>query len=423
MALKLFSIYFIALSLVSCSKSGLYFFNNETQDHSYDDSVKVSIIAAYKRAHIKNCVLISDKLFLQQSPEKEAQDIIKKYHLKSPFILYLFSPQKKRLKIEVSYDLEGRIPDVIVHRLESSAEGFIWKNFYADFWAELINTLNIEVQNNHEQLDLNLKNFTYLSGGAGLSKIIYQNKDHPKVSSNSRSPKSYKEALETYLENLSHYNNVYAFNLYTNETISMRKAMPLSTYFLSRNARMYLKNNVDQFFENEKYGIYFFKNKYPSLPIIIEKNGQDFKINEVLSYSLFSRYENSNQIFLKFPIQFKDPSVNQYINTKLGNPIYNFKSKLDFESIINQQTSGIERKFINEYDLNALLTLPLTPHLYSAKEFIYLAEANLARGNFKNFIFWYEKYYQTTHNNVVIKQNLNFYKNLLIFKKTDWIMP
>jgi len=52
-------------------------------------------------------------------------------------ILYLYSARKNLLKIEVSYALEGDIPDVYCHRLEEAARSYMLSEIPQDFISEL----------------------------------------------------------------------------------------------------------------------------------------------------------------------------------------------------------------------------------------------------------------------------------------------
>ena len=148
------------------AKKAKYVFINETKDHRFDESIRVSILAAEKRTGVQHAVLISDKPIPKDDINFGAAQIFKDLQLgkqnSGRAILYYYSPEKKLLKIEVGYALEGDLSDVIVHRLELAAKSFIYSDHYQDFWAELINTINIEIaekQNHTKQIILRIFNF------------------------------------------------------------------------------------------------------------------------------------------------------------------------------------------------------------------------------------------------------------------------
>src|SRR5207247_2536123 len=86
-------------------------------------------------------------------------------------ILYLYSARENLLKIEVSYALEGDIPDLYCRQLEEAAKTYMLSEVPQDFISELIITTNLRGMGSNSEAGPMAPpkwlNAEFLSGGAG----------------------------------------------------------------------------------------------------------------------------------------------------------------------------------------------------------------------------------------------------------------
>lgn len=315
-------------------------FINETQDHRFDESVQVSILASQRRTGVQNAVVITNR-FAGTDLQKVAAAVFADLRLgrenHGRAILYLYSPEEKSLKIEVGYALEGLLPDSKVHALEMAAKTFIYTDRYQDFWAELINTLNIEIQQQERGADEPAEKFDFskmrfVSGGGGVfsnrydvslkqledeSKKIKNPADSPYQPSN-----DLQGTLKNYFESLRQGLGDESLPLLSWESRIYRQLTPMTTYQLFRNWDMYSKAGVERIFELGRLAFVFFKAEHPVLPIILQKENGLWTVNEPLSWALFHRFEDSLRVFLKYPIEAPDQEFENYLTTQLAQPLY-----------------------------------------------------------------------------------------------------
>jgi len=92
-----------------------YVFVNETDDHVHDLAFKMSLKFAEKRSSIENALIVLKRLPPGRTIEQVAVDLFGRWQIgrdrAGRGILYLYSEQENRLKIEVSYGLESLFPD------------------------------------------------------------------------------------------------------------------------------------------------------------------------------------------------------------------------------------------------------------------------------------------------------------------------
>lgn len=300
--------------LGSWSQSHKHIFINETSDHRFDESIRITILAAMNRTQIQNAVVITDK-FNPIELEAKANQLFHNMRVGAKQngrgILYLYSPASHALKIEVGYALEGILPDAAVKGFELAAKTFIYSDRYQDFWAELINTLNIEVFEREQGSGTNameaydFSKFHFLSGGAGVASLSYSpTSDQLKFESQTTgSPNLFSasepldQSIETYLNSLMQGANDSNMDILSKESHIFRQNTPFTSYNLFRNWRMYSKAGTPRTFIEGPFAFVFFSSNYPVLPIIFKIENSRWRVEEPLSWSLFHRYEDSMRFF------------------------------------------------------------------------------------------------------------------------------
>jgi hypothetical protein len=135
----------------------------------------MSLKLAEKKSGIENALILLPQLPPAQSIEELAAQYFSKFRIgarrNGRGILYLYSAKENLLKIEVSYGLEGDIPDIFCHRLEEAARTYMLSEVPQDFISELIITTNLRGMGSKDEASSMGRpewvNAEFLSGGAG----------------------------------------------------------------------------------------------------------------------------------------------------------------------------------------------------------------------------------------------------------------
>lgn len=124
-----------------------YVLINETAQHDYDLAFKMSLKLAEKKSGIENALVLLAALPPGKSIEETAAGYFERLRIgarrNGRGILYLYSAQENLLRVLVSYDLEGDIPDAYCRRLEEAAKTYMLSEVPQDFISELIITTNL----------------------------------------------------------------------------------------------------------------------------------------------------------------------------------------------------------------------------------------------------------------------------------------
>jgi hypothetical protein len=124
-----------------------YVLINETGQHDYDLAFKMSLKLAEKKSGIENALVLLASLPPSKTIEETAAELFTQLRIgarrNGRGILYLYSTQENLLKIEVSYALEGEIPDIYCRQLEEAAKTYMLSEVPQDFISELIITTNL----------------------------------------------------------------------------------------------------------------------------------------------------------------------------------------------------------------------------------------------------------------------------------------
>ena len=148
---------------------------NETGQHDFDLAFRMSLKLAEQKSGIENALVLLPSLPPSTGIEQAAADVFTKLRIgarrNGRGILYLYAARENLLKIEVSYALEGDIPDAFCHRLEEAAKTYMLSEVPQDFISELLITTNLRGMGSKGEAGAALQpswlSAEFLSGGAG----------------------------------------------------------------------------------------------------------------------------------------------------------------------------------------------------------------------------------------------------------------
>ncbi len=152
-----------------------YVLINRTDQHGFDLAFKMSLKLAEKKSGIENALVLLPALPPSKTIEQTATDLFTQLRIgarrNGRGILYLYAAKENQLKIEVSYGLEGDIPDAFCRRLEEAAKTYMLSEMPQDFISELIITTNLRGIGSKPSADSmaapKWASEGFLSGGAG----------------------------------------------------------------------------------------------------------------------------------------------------------------------------------------------------------------------------------------------------------------
>src|SRR5882762_5505421 len=152
-----------------------YVLVNETARHDFDLALRMSLKLAEEKSGIENALVLLAALPPDKSIEETAAEQFSRFRIgarrNGRGVLYLYSAKENLLKIEVSYALEGEIPDVLCRQLEEAAKTYMLSEVPQDFISELIITTNLRGIGSRQQAAPTARptwiNDEFLSGGAG----------------------------------------------------------------------------------------------------------------------------------------------------------------------------------------------------------------------------------------------------------------
>jgi hypothetical protein len=159
-----------------------YVLINETTQHDFDLAFRMSLKLAEKKSGIENALVLLPSLPPSKTIEETAADLFSRLRVgtrrEGRGILYLYSVKENQLKVEVSYNLEGAIPDAFCHRLEEAAKTYMLSEVPQDFITELIVTTNLQSMSSKDEATVlsppSWLDEAFLSGGAGATVVGYR---------------------------------------------------------------------------------------------------------------------------------------------------------------------------------------------------------------------------------------------------------
>src|ERR1700732_2922650 len=152
-----------------------YVLVNETGRHDFDLAFRMSLKLAEQKSGIENALVLLPHLPPGRTIEETAAEQFSRFRIgqrrNGRGILYLYSARENLMKIEVSYALEGDIPDIVCRRLEEAAKTYMLSEVPQDFISELIITTNLRGVGSRDQADPAAPpkwvSGDFLSGGGG----------------------------------------------------------------------------------------------------------------------------------------------------------------------------------------------------------------------------------------------------------------
>jgi hypothetical protein len=151
-----------------------YVLINETVRHDFDLAFQMSLKLAENKSGIENALVLLNSLPPSKTIEETATDLMTRLRIgarrNGRGILYVYFVKENLLKIEVSYALEGDIPDAFCHRLEDAAKTYMLSEVPQDFISELIITTNLRGMGSKSEAGASQPrwlNAEFLSGGGG----------------------------------------------------------------------------------------------------------------------------------------------------------------------------------------------------------------------------------------------------------------
>jgi hypothetical protein len=434
-----------------------YVFINLTNDHRFDDSVRLTILANQKRADVQNAVVIAKSVPQPETIESWSAALFKKLRLgqntNGRAILYLFVPSESRLKIEVGYALEGVLPDATVKSLEEAAKSFTYANRLHDFWSDLINTLNVVVYNHQKSLpvDYHFENWSYQSGGAGLSsqnyeisieQLLREFKKLPPGDKRFEPTQSARETLDLYLLSLSEGIGDVGLPLLSTGSRIYRQFSPMNKALLQRMSKMYGEAMPLQVAEEDGQFLAWFRPNHPVLPIFLFRVPDGtWRVHEPYSMSIFNRFEDSMSIFQTHPLV---PSAKVFTRTGLGSNVINWGAApynptpadgddfiIKLNELEEQARDGRAESLFALADMylfemwhyeRALEIYRQGLALSERPEYLWRTTTPLiVSGQVKDFVTTYKRLSELLPQDTRLKKSHEFYKSTFEFSSDQWI--
>jgi tetratricopeptide (TPR) repeat protein len=296
-----------------------YLLINETGRHDYDLAFTMSLKLAEKKAGIENALVLLASLPPSKTIEQTAADLFTQMRIGARTngrgILYLYSAQENLLKIEVSYALEGDIPDVYCHRLEEAARTYMLSEVPQDFISELIITTNLlgtgAARDNTERSRPQWLSGAFLSGGGGALVRGYDKsladydaaiRHLPEAELREYAAASDVAAsVERYLASLAAGIGDPRLPLLTEGSRIFRAIVPRDESQQQRIAEFYRSATPYRMLFADDLALVVFQPNHSTLPIVLRR-GTDglWYVDEAKTWTYFHRFEDSTNFFVKF---------------------------------------------------------------------------------------------------------------------------
>lgn len=292
---------------------------NETSRHDFDLAFMMSLKLAEKKSGIENALVLLASLSPSKSIEETAAEYTRQLQVgrrrNGRGILYLYAEKENLLKIEVSYGLEGDIPDAFCRHLEEAAKTYMLSEVPQDFISELIITTNLRGMGSRSEAALLSRptwlRSDFLSGGAGALAPGYRKTLEDYQRAIRRLPESdwdrfqpskvADESVRRYLGSLAEGIGDPRLPLVTEGSQIFRAVVP-------RNEAQ--QRRIAEFFESAApYRLIFARNlglavpqpEKSNLPIVLRR-GTDalWYVDEPKSWTYFHRFEDNANFFVKY---------------------------------------------------------------------------------------------------------------------------
>lgn len=294
-----------------------YIFINETDHHEHDLAFKMSLKLAEKRAGIENALVLLKNLPPGKTIEETAADLSRKWRIggerSGRGLLYLYSEKENLFKIEVSYALEGVLPDAICRRYEEAAQTYMLSDIPQDFISELIITMNLRAKESPgsaapaaalpEWLDSQ-----FMSGGAGVRAEGYERSLADVQAAVGRLAAAHLAdygpsqkpdvTLQRYLKSLKLGLGDPRLPLLTEGSGVFRAVVPRNRDQQRRVYDFYAQAEPAQLLIQGPLGLAVFRPGVPNLPVVLRRGADGlWYVDEAKSWTYFHRFEDGTDFF------------------------------------------------------------------------------------------------------------------------------
>jgi len=333
--------------LVTSHRGGMverprYIFVNETDDHVHDLAFKMSLKLAEKRSGIENALVILKHLPPDRTIEQVAVDLFGRWQIgrdrAGRGILYLYSEQENRLKIEVSYGLESLFPDAFCRQMEEAAKTYMLSEIPQDFVSELLITMNLRGQDARDATGGSWRPPAWLretgfSGGAGAKAAGYRNTledyqaavrrlPHVDLAEFEPAPDP-EDTVRRYLTSLERGLGDPRLPLLTEGSQVFRVIVPRSEAQQLRVFHFYAQAMPYQIVRLDAWSLAVFRPGTPNLPIVLRRAADErWFVDEPKAWTYFHRYEDGVDFLPKYDDLLFLPALRRIGHPNAQSPIY-----------------------------------------------------------------------------------------------------
>jgi hypothetical protein len=296
-----------------------YVLINETGQHDFDLAFRMSLKLAEKKSGIENALVLLASLPPSKSIEETASGLFSELRIgarrNGRGILYLYSAKENLLKVEVSYALEGDIPDLYCRRLEEAARTYMLSEVPQDFISELIITTNLRGMGSKSEAVAPSRpkwlTDEFLSGGGGAlvhgyGKTLadYQQavRHLPEADLNAYLPShDADESIHRYLSSLAAGIGDPRLPLLTEGSRIFRAVVPRDEAQQKRIFEFFQAATPYRLIFARNLGLAIPQPNHSNLPIVLRHGTDDlWYVDEAKAWTYFHRYEDNVNFYVKY---------------------------------------------------------------------------------------------------------------------------
>ena len=295
-----------------------YVMINGTDQHDFDLAFRMSLKLAEGKSGIENALVLMKALPPSKSIEEAAADIFTELHIgarrNGRGILYLYAVKENLLKIEVSYALEGEIPDAYCHRLQEAAKTYMLSEIPQDFISELIITTNLRGMGSKDLGGTAAPRWLsgeFLSGGGGALARGYRRtladyqgaiRKMPEADLAAFEPSSdAQESLRRYLASLAAGIGDPRLPLLTEGSRVFRVIVPRNQEQQLRVSESFRSAGTDRMLYAGSLGLAVPGQGKSNLPIVLRRGSDHlWYVDEAKAWTYFHRFEDNVNFFVKY---------------------------------------------------------------------------------------------------------------------------
>lgn len=310
---------FVGWQQAHAPKRPQYVMINETGQHDFDLAFRMSLKLAEGKSGIENALVLMNSLPPSKSIEETAAEIFTGMHIgarrNGRGILYLYSAKENLFKIEVSYALEGEIPDAYCHRLEEAAKTYMLSEVPQDFISELIITTNLRGMGDTKDLGgadaPRWLRGEFLSGGGGALARGYLRTLEDYQGAIRKTPaedlakfepsSDAEESLQRYLASLASGIGDPRLPLLTEGSRIFRVIVPRNEEQQLRIHESFRSAGVHRTLFSGSLGLAVPGPDKSNLPIVLRRGSDNlWYVDEARAWTYFHRFEDNVNFFVKY---------------------------------------------------------------------------------------------------------------------------